>query len=303
MNITNISGSSSLRSNSSSISSGKEGVGQNSTAPNPTSTVTVSGKALMYSRLFNTNDLSSHTNVETRIGTADVDKVNYFEYLTQEDRSTIESSYEYAASNNIDLKNVDAFASDLGIFRKYGSVQQGDIYTSDGRKITPDFVPSDKVIANKILGSDEIKSTKIDKNFLSNILDSNRPAHAVNFEFLEHLVGVFSETGGTPPSGKFSDYQSSPNNFVTKISEKVNQKFVIEEPDLIKIDGKGYIENPKKQSTTNKDYLNSVNFDAVSKYIDTILKSPNKEAWIESSDKKKSNTLVQNMWKLFVGQK
>lgn len=276
--------------------------GETKDSSTPTSTLTISGKSLMYSRLFNTTDLAKNINVETRIGSSDVDKISYFEYLTKEDLITIESAYEYAAKSNTDLRYVDDFSADLGAFRKYGEVPVGDIYTSDGRKITNDFSASDKVIANRILGSDEIKSTKIDSAFLNRILDGSRPAHATNFEFLEHLVSVFSANGIVASTDKFVSFKSNPNNFVTKIAAEVNSDFIIEEPDLIKIDGKGYIKNPKKDSVSDKNYVESIDFNVISKYFDAMIKNDAKGSLTDQSGHSNAgNTLSQKMWKLLVG--
>lgn len=302
MNTISTSGASPIENRVSSISISNINNGETKATSTPASELTISGKALMYSRLFHITDLSKKINFETRTGSSDVDKISYFEYLTQEDRSTIESVYKYAESSNMDLRYVDDFAADLGAFRKYGGVPVGDIYTSDGRKITNDFAASDKVISNRILGSDEIKSTKIDSAFLNRILDGSRPAHATNFEFLEHLVSVFSANGSAASTDKFVDFKSNPNKFVTKIADEVIPNFIIEEPDLIKIDGRGYIKNPKKDLISDKNYFESIDLNVLSGYFDAMLKDAAKGSLADQFGHSEiGSTLSQKMWKLLVG--
>lgn len=250
----------------------------------------ISGMGLLYSRIFRTTDLSKEVYVETEVGTTKGLTTSRYDYLSEKDRDLLGSIYDYASKNNIDLKHVDVFVDELANFRKSGWVPSGDIFTVDGRRISGDFNPLDKVVAERIINSESFSSTKIDKDFLNRILDSSRPAHSVDFEFLEHLVSVFSADGNPKNSAeKFSIYDSTPKSWVTNISSSVDPTFIPEEPDLISINGGPYFKNPKKDVLSNADFLKSIDTDMVSKYFDAFLESTS-----QKSDSKKLATETNN---------
>lgn len=243
------------------------------TRKSPTSTtVQISGKALLYSRIFGTTDLSKELYIETEVGTTKGQSVRNGYYLSGEDREILASIYEYASENNINLEHVDRLAGDLARFREWGWVPYADLYTVDGRKVTADFTAEDKEIANRIKNSDAFASTKLDREFLDNILDSRKPVHGVKFDFLEHVVSVFSNDGVPKNSvDKFSTYEKTPPAWVKHISDEVDPRFVPEEPDLISINGGPYFKNPKKEVMSNEEFLESIDKDYVSKYLSLLI--------------------------------
>lgn len=240
--------------------------------------VKFSGRALMYSRLFHTDDLSREINFANEVGTTKGLSSNYFEYLTKDDRAFVASTYEYALMNNIDLRHVDQLAADLAYYREWGWVPMDDIYTTEGRKITVEFIPADKEIADQIKASDDFKSTTIDKGFLNFLLDDGRPFHATKFGFLSHMVSVFSP-GAKPESSadEFSTFDSAHNEWVTHVSDEVDSRFIPEETDLISINGGPYFRNPKKDSVSNEDFMKALDKSLVSKYIEIYLASSTKK--------------------------
>ncbi|BBL24113.1 MULTISPECIES: hypothetical protein [Comamonas] len=267
--------------------------------------VNISGKALLYSRIFRTTDLSKELHVETEVGTTKSLTTSKYDYLSRDDRELLASIYDYASDNNIDLRHVDIFADELAGFRQSGWVPAGDLYTLDGRKITADFNSADKEVANRIKDSKEFSSTKIDKAFLNRILDSSRPVHAVDFEFLEHLVSAFSADGVPSNSAeKFATYDNKPGSWVTHISDEVDARFIPEEPDLISINGGPYFKNPKKDTLSNDEFLKSIDVNLVSKYLSEFVDSSFKKtdsAKATSEDNNWIGGLYQGVKKMIGG--
>lgn len=299
MNISGISSNSSIGyraqdSGAKSLAVRVESEGSNS---NDGVAVRISGKALLYSRIFRTTDPSKHLHIETEVGTTKGLTTNKYDYLTKDDRELLASFYDYASESNIDLKHVDILADELAGFRKSGWVPAGDIYTHDGKKITADFNSNDKKIADRIKSSEGFSSTKIDKEFLNRILDSSRPVHAVNFEFLEHLISNFSPEGVPENSAqKFAKYDDTPNSWVTNISDEVDPRFIPDEPDLISINGGPYFKNPKKDTLSNEDFLKSIDTNVVSRYLDIFLESSSQDANLPKAASVK-NSWMDNLYR------
>ena len=122
-------------------------------------------------------------------------------FLTIKDRSQLESLYEYASANSIDLNHVDAVASDLASYRQIGGTPVGQRYDVNGYGVKYNFVPSDEQLANRILASSLMSDTSLDHGFIKNLLDPNQsPTHVSEFKFLEKAMSVFSPSGGNDAS-------------------------------------------------------------------------------------------------------
>jgi hypothetical protein len=166
-------------------------------APSPTyaTKVTLSGKAIMLSRLFHTTDPSLEPKVETNKSKP---SGLVYDFLTQDDRKTIAKLYDYASTNSIDPVKVDNLAFDLACYRQSEGVLRysGCDYDLTGQPIARSFKPADEAIAQRILTSKAINDTAIDHGFLRQILDPGYfSIHASDFEFLQQAVFAFSASG------------------------------------------------------------------------------------------------------------
>jgi hypothetical protein len=165
--------------------------------------VTISGRAMMLSRLFRTTDPSLEPSVETN---KNKPSGLVYDFLTHEDRETLSKVYEYAVANGTDPLKVDNLAFDLACFRHGEGVlmRSSCLYDLQGNPVVPEFNPADEAIAQRLLGSRAISDTKIDHGFLSQILDPGYfSTHASDFEFLQQVVFAFSASG--------SDGSANPN--------------------------------------------------------------------------------------------
>lgn len=157
--------------------------------------VTISGKAMMLSRLFKTTDPSSESRVETNKSKP---SGLVYDFLTQDDRKTISKLYDYASAKGIDPVKVDNVAFDLACYRRSDGVlgYSGCDYDLKGQPVERSLNPSDEAIAQRILTSKAINDTEIDHGFLRKILDPGYfPTHASDFQFLQQTVFAFSTLG------------------------------------------------------------------------------------------------------------
>ena len=193
------------------------------------STVSISGRALMISRLFG-SDTEEPPVLSSVRGNGEYMGVLPHHFLTHDDRNLLADMYELAQEQGADLRHVDILATDLGSYRKYdngslkGNFNDGHQYDSEGRLTTVSFTDEDATTAERIQNSDAISSTRIDKGFLSYILD---PGHSIgrssDFEFLEQMVSRFSTSGNntTPLAPKFSTFAYNENNYIMHTADEV----------------------------------------------------------------------------------
>lgn len=163
-------------------------------------TVSISGRAIMLSRLFHSSDSNTNLAVASSTTTGNTSG-SVFDFLTTEDRKFLSQLYEHTNSNGIDPLEVDNVAFDLGVYRRYGPGGPPDttglLFDLQGNPIVSEFNPSDEAIAQRILTSKAMGDTEVDHGFLRAIFNPNRtPVHASNFNFLQHVVFDSSAKGG-----------------------------------------------------------------------------------------------------------
>lgn len=175
------------------------------------SKVSISGRAVLLSRLFRTSDPNANPAIEYSTTTSNLSG-SVYSYLNSSDRATLATVYEYANANGIDPIKVDNLAFDLGVHRRMqasngpgGSPDtNGLLFHLDGTPLISEFKPADEAIAQRLLASNAVNDTKIDHGFLQSELNPGRsPTHAVDFNFLQQIVFAFSASG--------SDGSADPN--------------------------------------------------------------------------------------------
>lgn len=183
--------------------------------------VNISGHAMLLSRLFNTTDMNADIPVEY------VHKMNtgqsFYISLTKDDRKMLETAYQYVSKNGMDPRYVDDMAFDLANYRAFPN-SKGPLGDMAGHRLTFEFSAADTKVMDRIKNSDAINQTSIDRGFV----DYVGPGHAVNFQFLEKMISVFSNSqdksptafgNDTPPS--FTSYVPQKNDFITHVSAEV----------------------------------------------------------------------------------
>lgn len=171
-------------------------------------TVSISGRAIMLSRLFN-SDGSVEPKVETTTTTSNTSG-SVYSFLTKNDRDMLSTLYEYADANGIDPLKVDALAFDLGIYRRAGSGgpldNAGKAYDLQGNPVIAEFNAEDEAVAQRVLTSKAMNDTLLDQGFLQAIFSPTRMSvHASDFAFLESITYAFSASGSdgaTNPDAK-----------------------------------------------------------------------------------------------------
>lgn len=171
-------------------------------------TVSISGRAIMLSRLFN-SDGSVEPRVETTTTTNNTSG-SVYSFLTKSDREMLSIVYEYASANGIDPLKVDGLAFDLGVYRRAGSGGPSDgagkMYDLQGNPVIPEFNAEDEAVAQSVLTSKAIGDTLIDRGFLEALFSPTKMSvHASDFSFLENVIYAFSASGSdgaTNPDAK-----------------------------------------------------------------------------------------------------
>lgn len=203
-------------------------------APVHGGSVTLSGRSIMLSRLFRTQDTDSPPSVAS--ASADLTRThlsqNPVDFLTKGDLSLVSDIYAYAKQNGADLTHVDTLAITLGTYRQFDNGKtlsgfNGSQFDSEGHQLSSSYSPSDTATANRILNGDAIKSTRLDPGFLNYIL---QPTHALSnmasVDFMEGIVNRFSDRGAETMSldSKFSAFvtkDSAANSVVITASKEV----------------------------------------------------------------------------------
>ncbi|MFT2111568.1 hypothetical protein [Marinomonas sp. 2405UD68-3] len=173
------------------------------------------------------------------------------EFLTTKDRELFGEMFAYAEKENIDFKHLRSLATDLGRYRQHndgklsGGFNTGH-FDLEGHQLTVSFIPEDEAIVERVSNSDALDSTKLDKKFLNHLLDPSFGAlmHSTDFEFLEHMIHIFSDEGSTSESseGRFANYTTSSkegNKGIIHTSEEV--VFTLPEPVFKVVNGVGII--------------------------------------------------------------
>ncbi len=161
-------------------------------------TVSISGRAIMLSRLFN-SDGSVEPRVETTTTTSNTSG-SVYSFLTKSDREMLATVYEYASANGIDPLKVDGLAFDLGVYRRAGPGgpldNAGKAYDLQGNPFIAEFNAEDEAVAQRVLTSKAMGDTLIDRGFLEAVFSPTRMSvHASDFSFLEDVAYAFSASG------------------------------------------------------------------------------------------------------------
>ncbi|UYA62037.1 hypothetical protein NAL19_4006 [Pectobacterium sp. F1-1] len=203
--------------------------------------ITLSGKAIMLSRLF--GDSNSEPSVQTQLTQATM-SLPSSHFLTRSDREMLSELYSQAQQQGVDLSYVDDLASDLGSYRMFGgvmaNVNSGGMYDVNGHAQRFHFTDSDDATATRILTGQGISSTSLDQGFLRYQLDPGFSFnHRTDFAFLEQVVNKFGSgavEAGQSIDAKFSTYtHERKDNFVIETSNEV--VLSVEEPDVRSVDG------------------------------------------------------------------
>ncbi|GKW43725.1 hypothetical protein LOZ86_03825 [Pectobacterium parvum] len=203
--------------------------------------ITLSGKAIMLSRLF--GDSNSEPSVQTQLTQATM-SLPSTHFLTRSDRDMLSELYSEAQQQGVDLNYVDDLASDLGNYRMFGgvmaNVNDGGMYDVNGHAQRFHFTDSDDATGTRILTGQGISSTGLDQGFLRYQLDPGFSFnHRTDFAFLEQVVNKFGSgalEAGQSIDAKFSTYtHQGKDNFVIETSNDV--VLAVEEPDVRSVDG------------------------------------------------------------------
>jgi hypothetical protein len=203
----------------------------------PSAQVTISGHALLVSRLFHTDEAHYNGTPKT---TPLADGGSNYDYLTSDDRKMVEDMYSYCAAKGMDLRYVDALALDLAEYRVNGPhVNDAVIYDTEGHRMTFDWKEQDKEIADHVLQGDEIDQTSIDHGFLQ--AEFKPGGRFANFAFLEKMMSVFSTGCGGDTQGTSDDsfkvYTSMQTWDRIQTTKSKDVELVIPESDSNCIDG------------------------------------------------------------------
>ncbi|MYM29313.1 hypothetical protein GTP58_13365 [Duganella sp. CY15W] len=214
--------------------------------------VTLSGQALMLSRLFG-EDASTYTG---RVEAKESNVTSLNRYLTTDDREMLANMYEYAQNNGIDLKHVDALAGDLGGYRKFGTATgSSGQYDLEGHARTVSQSADNQQIIDRIKASAALSQTTIDQGFIQSEMVTG--GHAANYAFLERMVNVFSTqspqgaaTAGASSAAPLAAYNADANKLVTTVSDDV--QLVVPEADYVSVNGVGHWRTPELAAANQK---------------------------------------------------
>ncbi|QKJ68308.1 hypothetical protein HQN60_15895 (plasmid) [Deefgea piscis] len=220
------------------------------------SIVSISGNALMISRLF---DGKSNTPIASgKTGTALINSgVSNVNYLNSDDRELLAEMYQFANNNGVDLQNVDAIAQTLGSYRRFDdgrnlyNFNNGHNMDTNGNVLSVNFSEKDSKTASRIINGEAINTTRIDHGFLKFILDPGYGAlmNTTDLEFLEQMTTKFSEKGTniTKIDEKFSKFSPTPREKITytRTGEKID---ILNNDDINNIVNKSTLEKISENS-------------------------------------------------------
>lgn len=224
-----------------------------SAMPVPSTSVSLSGKALMLSRLFGTSDPNAALPVLD--GAHGMDRGNSgiqaTNYLTENDRTLVADMYSYAQQQGADLQYVDHLAITLSRYRQSdnGRLSGGfNSFDAEGHQLSSSYSPADTATADRILNGNAINSTQLDRGFVRYILDPGMAlGNTANISFMEQMVTKFSDQGtsATPLPAKFSSFSVNDmamKNVVITASKEVVYK--APQSQIANIDGQWYVFDP-----------------------------------------------------------
>lgn len=158
-----------------------------STQPAQTDSVSLSGEAIMLSRLYGSEQAVPATPL-VGMSQANVG-ANPVMWLTADDRNALSGMYAYAQQTGADLRYVDYVAFQLAYYRQTEGTPVSNWndtprYDNEGHRLTFYFNDEDAASAKAIQNNSS--NTKLDQGFLNYILDPGYGQnHIMNFQFLE----------------------------------------------------------------------------------------------------------------------
>ncbi|WP_414813210.1 hypothetical protein [Pseudomonas alliivorans] len=197
-------------------------------SPDKSSTVSISGEALLRQRLFHVTDPNRTLPV---LGKAECG-MSYpnSSFLTLDDRALLGDVYAWASSEGADLAYVDDLGFRLAYYREKDNGRisaphnQGMTYDGEGHKVYYSFTEKDTATAKRILESEALRTTRLDQGFIRYITDKDYGSlHHNNFEFMEQVINRFSDKSSESQAlmPGFAKREYLKNNFVvTRSKEK-----------------------------------------------------------------------------------
>mgnify|MGYP000005851641 CR=1 FL=1 len=191
----------------------------------PESPVTLSGRGLMMSRLFEGHAVEPTTvaydpNLSTLFPTL---------FLLPEDRNLLSAVYEFANVKGADLAYVDDLAWSIAYYRKSDNgceiIPQRPLkrFDTEGHEVSYSFNEESAKTAHRILNGSAFSTTVVDRGFLRFALDVDySPMSSLNFRFLEQIVNKFSEKGDVVPDfgRQFDHFSLDHKNWIKNVSEQ-----------------------------------------------------------------------------------
>lgn len=222
--------------------------------------VLISGEAHMRHRLFHSDDPNIRLPLKTAhpLYSSSEPNVNF---LTQEDRTFLGLVYEYAQDQGADLGYADELARGLAHHRAMATFMaphnRGEELDSEGHMLFYSFTDKDAVIAERILASDGMKTTRLDHGFIRKATDKDYGSISHhNFEFMEKVINKFcAESDDSPLGGGFEKHVYLDRNFI---------EYATEERYQFNGNGAELIEGPSNNNeNTLASNANSLNLEGV----------------------------------------
>lgn len=195
----------------------------------PSSMVSISGQALLRQRIFFSENPNSRLPLQIK-NTVETRMQPSVNFLTESDRDLLSQAFEFAQEQGADLHYVDVLAFELALYRQADNgrimlpLNQGKDFDLEGHKVSYSFTPKDTATASRILKSEALNSTQLDKGFIRYSTHKDYGVfHHVNFEFMEQIINKFSSNGDNVPplDSKFYRYESPKENYIKHLSKEV----------------------------------------------------------------------------------
>ncbi|WP_397451807.1 hypothetical protein [Pseudomonas sp. NA-150] len=221
------------------------------------SSVSISGQALLRQRLWLTNDPNYRLPRVANVTPGVLNSSPMVNFLTVGDRQLLGKVYEFAQEQGADLGYVDSLGFDLADYREHDNGRymaphnKGTAFDVEGHMMFYSFTDKDAATAKRILASEALKTTELDHGFIRLSLDKDYgPMRYSDFEFMEQVINRFSAKGAeVPPLGaKFEKHEYIENNFInTRSKEKYD--LTGDTPVLLKNKTNGKLKNIRQPAT------------------------------------------------------
>lgn len=235
--------------------------------------VSISGEAHLKQRLFKGVDPDQRPPAQiNRHLLSSQPKINF---LTKDDKTFLSKVYEYAQEQGADLDYADELGRGLADYRAdqklKTSLKRGSDLDASGHKVTYSFTAKDAATANRILASQAIKTTQLDRGFIRKTMDEDYGAkNHPDFEFMEKVVNKFSAMADDSPLGdKFATHSIADKNYVRHVSKDTFKYRKGVDQIVEKTPGKGkgkpgVIRDPSSATpSTLKEILRGIIFKAI----------------------------------------